>query len=66
MPEPAKKKATTYDNLYDVPENMIGEVINGELIVTPRPSQNHVYTASTLGIRIGSPYSAKAADPGVG
>ena len=48
MSEPARKKAT-YDDLYAVPENMTGEIINGELIVTPRPSRKHIYTASALG-----------------
>lgn len=37
MPEPAKKIAT-YDDLHDLPQNMVGEVINGELIASPRPS----------------------------
>lgn len=55
MSEPAKKKAI-YDDLFSVPENMIGEIIDGELIVTPRPSVKHVYAASTLGMKIGSPY----------
>ena len=48
MSEPAKKKAT-YDDLYSVPDNMIGEIINGELIVTPRPSRKHTYATSALG-----------------
>jgi hypothetical protein len=50
MSEPAKKKAV-YEDLHGIPENM-----TGELIVTPRPSQKHVYTASTLDKKIGSPY----------
>ena len=33
MAELAKKKAT-YEDLYDIPENMIGEIIDGELIDT--------------------------------
>jgi len=55
MPEAAKKEAT-YEDLYNIPENMTGEIINGELVVTPRPSRKHVYTASALEIRIGQPY----------
>jgi hypothetical protein len=34
MAEPDKKKAG-YDDLYAVPENMTGEIIGGELTVTP-------------------------------
>jgi Uma2 family endonuclease len=55
MSEPAKQRAT-YDDLFSVPENMIGEIINGELIVTPRPSRKHTYAASALDKRIGAPY----------
>lgn len=55
MSEPAKKKIV-YDDLYSICENMTGEIVNGELIVTPRPSQKHVHTASALDKKIGSPY----------
>ncbi len=48
MSEPAKKRAT-YEDLYGIPQNMTGEIIDGELIVTPRPSRKHGYTASSLG-----------------
>ena len=55
MAEMAKKTAT-YDDLHDVPDNMIGEIIDGELIVTPRPSRRHGYTTFALGNEIGPPY----------
>jgi Uma2 family endonuclease len=55
MAEPAKREAT-YEDLFDIPENMTGEIINGELIVTPRPSRRHTSAGSSLGYRIGPPY----------
>jgi Uma2 family endonuclease len=55
MSEPAKRKAT-YDDLCDIPENMTGEIIDGELIVHPRPSRKHTYAASALDKEIGPPY----------
>lgn len=55
MPAPAKREAA-YEDLFSIPENMTGEIINGELIVTPRPSRNHVYTASSLGGKLTPPY----------
>ena len=55
MAEPAEKEAT-YEDLYNIPENMTGEIINGELVVTPRPSREHTSTASSLGYKIGPPY----------
>ncbi|MEM5788171.1 MAG: Uma2 family endonuclease [Syntrophobacteraceae bacterium] len=55
MPDPAKKKAT-YEDLYGIPENMTGEIIDGELILTPRPSRKHVIVSSYLGGEIIPPY----------
>ncbi len=55
MSEPAKKKAT-YEDLYTIPENMTGEIINGELVVTPRPSRKHGFAATALSTKIGAPY----------
>lgn len=55
MLEPLKKQAS-YDDLYSIPENMIGEIIDGELVATPRPSRKHVYTSSVLGNELGPPY----------
>jgi Uma2 family endonuclease len=55
MPEPARKQAT-YEDLYSIPENMTGEIVDGELIVTPRPARSHVYAASVLGTKVAAPY----------
>ncbi len=55
MSEPAGKIAT-YDDLYSIPENMTGEIIDGELIVTPRPSRRHVHATAGLGYDLGPPY----------
>jgi Uma2 family endonuclease len=56
MSEPARKRAS-YDDLYSIPETMIGEIIDGELIVTPRPSIEHAHAASLLGGELVLPYS---------
>lgn len=48
MAEAAKRKAT-YEDLYGIPEDAVGEIINGELIVTPRPSRKHGFSAYALG-----------------
>ena len=40
MGEPLEKKAT-YEDLFGIPEHMIGEIIDGELHVQPRPSPKH-------------------------
>jgi len=63
MSEAAKKEGT-YEDLYALPENMTGEIIDGELIATPRPSQKHIYTTSRLDKEIGPPYEIGRGGPG--
>lgn len=55
MSEAAKKRAL-YDDLCRIPEGTRGEIINGELIVTPRPSRRHTLTTTLLGTRVTSSY----------
>jgi len=49
--EPAKKKAT-YEDLFNIPDGMTGEIINGELTVTPKPAPRHARAAAALGSKI--------------
>jgi Uma2 family endonuclease len=64
MAEPANKEAT-YSDLFDIPENMTGEIINGELIAAPRPSRRHVYASTSLGGKLTPPYQfGEANGPG--
>jgi len=63
MAEPAKKKAG-YEDLYGVPENMTGEIIAGELTVTPRPSPRHSNASFALSSRLGPPYRFGEGGPG--
>jgi Uma2 family endonuclease len=55
MTEPVKKRVV-YESLFDIPDNMTGEIINGELIATPRPSRKHSVVISRLGFELGPPY----------
>jgi len=63
MAELAKKKAT-YEDLYAIPEHMVGEIIDGELVVTPRPSARHTHATSILGGEIVPPYRLGRGGPG--
>lgn len=53
--EPARRRAA-YEDLYNIPENMTGEIIDGELILTPKPAPRHALAAVALGSRIASGY----------
>lgn len=64
MADSAKKKAT-YEDLYQIPENMVGEIIDGQVIVTPRPSAEHSLASSCLGAELIPPfYFARGGGPG--
>jgi Uma2 family endonuclease len=43
------KPATLYGHLSDLPENLTGEIINGQLYAQPRPAGPHALSASVLG-----------------
>jgi Uma2 family endonuclease len=55
MSEAAKKRAT-YEHLYMLPENVVGEIIDGELVTAPRPIRIHAVAASRMGGEIIPPY----------
>jgi hypothetical protein len=44
----APKRQATYEDLLNVPENMIGEIVHGSLVTQPRPESPHAWAASVL------------------
>lgn len=52
MANPVQHRAT-YADLLEVPENRVGEIIDGELITQPRPAAPHARAASRLGMELG-------------
>ena len=58
MGNPADRVAT-YVDLRDVPDNMVGEILNGELVTHPRPAPRHSHTASAIGAFIFSSFNHK-------
>jgi len=63
MTEPAQRLAT-YADLFDLPENLVGEIINGELHTHPRPAPRHSVAYSVLGGNIGGPFHWGSGGPG--
>jgi Uma2 family endonuclease len=61
MNTPATRPAS-YDDLLDLPDNVIGEIIAGELITHPRPAPRHALAASALGSAIFSRYDRSSPD----
>ncbi len=63
MPEPVKRPACHQD-LFDLPENLVGEIIAGELHTHPRPAPKHARAYSALGGQIGNPFDFGGGGPG--
>jgi Uma2 family endonuclease len=49
MSSATAKRPATYEDLQRLPENVVGEIIDGELVVSPRPALRHAAAASALG-----------------
>ncbi|HYC61411.1 MAG TPA: Uma2 family endonuclease [Thermoanaerobaculia bacterium] len=45
-------RPATYEDLLKVPDNLVAEIIEGELYTSPRPSSPHLHASSLLGGRI--------------
>lgn len=58
------KKFATYEDLLKVPDNLVAEIIAGELITSPRPGPKHARASSALGIKVGGPFDLGAGGPG--
>ena len=54
------RRRPTYADLEALPDTVIGEILGGELIVSPRPGRPHALTASGLGYFIGGPFGFDA------
>jgi hypothetical protein len=42
------KKPATYDDLLALPENVVGEIVDDELHVSPRPASSHALVSAAL------------------
>src|SRR5580765_1849534 len=50
----APKRRATYGDLIKVPEPLVAELVDGELITSPRPAFRHALVTSALGMALGS------------
>ncbi len=63
MAEPAAKIAT-YQDLFDLPEHLVGEIIHGQLHTHPRPAPRHALATSSVGDELLSPFQKGRGGPG--
>jgi len=63
MADPARRNAT-YDDLLRVPDELVAEIVGGELITSPRPGAAHGVAASATGGSLVPPFQFGEGGPG--
>ena len=63
MAAPAARRAT-YEDLVGVPSHLVAELIQGQLITSPRPAPQHARAASSLGGELHGPFDRGRGGPG--
>ena len=59
-----QKRHATYEHLLEVPDNLVAEILGGDLYTRPRPSLPHSRVSSALEIEIGGPFDRGRGGPG--
>jgi len=57
------KRRATYEDLMQVPDTKVAEIIDGELIVSPRPASAHAHAATVVGGDLIGPFHRNPGDP---
>jgi Uma2 family endonuclease len=63
MLTPSKRNAT-YQDVVEAPDNLVAELIGGELFLQPRPAMPHARASSRLGMVLGPPFDLGQGGPG--
>ena len=56
------KPPATYEDLLALPSHQIGEIVDGELIASPRPAAPHAAASSALGADLHTAFGRNGAD----
>jgi Uma2 family endonuclease len=57
-------KRATYEDVMAAPDDKVAEILDGELVLSPRPALRHSAAASRLAVRIGGPFDGGIDGPG--
>jgi Uma2 family endonuclease len=58
------RKTATYEDVLAAPPHMVAEIVDGELVLSPRPASHHAAAASTLREELGPPFKRGRGGPG--
>lgn len=59
-----QEKPAAYEDLFALPGNLVGEIIDGRLVTHPRPAPRHARACSSLGFELGGPFDQARNGPG--
>ena len=62
---PLMKRNATYDDLCALPDNMVAEIIDGDLFASPRPASPHALASSMLGAALIAGFGGEPGGTGV-
>ena len=57
-------RPATYADIEALPEHVVGEILAGELVVSPRPAMPHAATASSVNFDVMGPFQRGRSGPG--
>jgi len=63
---PHPKRAATYDDVVTAPADKIAEILNGELVLSPRPGPRHALAASAVGADLFGAFGRRSGGGGPG
>ncbi|ATB37447.1 hypothetical protein CYFUS_002869 [Cystobacter fuscus] len=58
------KRGASFEDLETVPPHRVGEIVDGELYVSPRPAPLYARATSRLGMLLGKPFDLGEEGPG--
>lgn len=59
----AVPRRAVYEDLVNLPENVVGEILDGELFVSPRPASPHAFAKSVIGSSLIGGFQRPPGDP---
>lgn len=62
MSTEARRRPATYEDLLAVPDHLIAEILDGDLLVSPRPSPRHALATTGLGGALFDRFARPAGD----
>jgi len=59
-----RQRPATYDDLKQVPDHMVGEILDGDLVVSPHPGLAHARAALNISIDLAGPFDRSGGGAG--